>query len=220
MDTPRPPSRQVFFNHSRGMNTASNNEAVNMFQNATNAVNTLASNVATAANNIATNVSRNVGNLTANLASSANSVASNNGSSGGSGLLGVLLLGLFILAGIWVYMWWSGKTGKAEKEKEAEARPELPTMAPGAGASAVPAGPVVGKETWCFVGEDMTGRWCVRVPSASACVAERSFSTRSDCELVNASKLPLGVVGGAGTTMAPLAPNMPAASLARTGAAN
>jgi hypothetical protein len=39
------------------------------------------------------------------------------------------------------------------------------------------------KQTWCLVGEDMTGRWCIQVPGEGACDAERSFPTKNDCEM-------------------------------------
>jgi hypothetical protein len=53
-------------------------------------------------------------------------------------------------------------------------------------------------ESWCFVGEDLTGRYCVKVPSASSCEASRYFPTRSDCELQKANALPAGVVTASG----------------------
>lgn len=71
--------------------------------------------------------------------------------------------------------------------------------------------PAILSESWCFVGEDTTGRWCVRVPSSHACDPDRSFASRSDCELVTASSLPLGVVQQGGATMKPLGP-MPSMS--------
>ena len=60
------------------------------------------------------------------------------------------------------------------------------------------------EETWCFVGEDMTGRWCVRVPHRGACDAERSYSSKSDCQLTAASRMPLGVNMEGGARVAPL----------------
>lgn len=59
------------------------------------------------------------------------------------------------------------------------------------------------EETWCFVGEDMTGRWCVRVPHRGACDPERAYSSQSDCELTNASRLPLGTNMESGARVAP-----------------
>jgi hypothetical protein len=59
-------------------------------------------------------------------------------------------------------------------------------------------------ENWCFVGEDVTGRWCVKVPQPDACSPERLFSSRPGCELVPASPLPLGLVAKGGAAMNPL----------------
>ena len=57
-------------------------------------------------------------------------------------------------------------------------------------------------ETWCFVGEDNTGRWCVQVPLPSLCEPTRSYGGRSPCEMTLAQQLPIGVVtnGGIGKT--------------------
>lgn len=60
------------------------------------------------------------------------------------------------------------------------------------------------EETWCFVGEDMTGRWCVRVPHRKACDAERSYTSKSECQLTAASRMPLGVNLDGGARVAPL----------------
>ncbi len=61
------------------------------------------------------------------------------------------------------------------------------------------------KEHWCFVGEDLTGRWCVKVPHHSSCTPERIYTTRSECELVTASKSPLGIIGNGGADQTLLA---------------
>lgn len=58
---------------------------------------------------------------------------------------------------------------------------------------------------WCFVGEDLTGRFCVKVPSAELCPKGRAFATRDDCEMVKASPMPLTVQENRGTTAIPLA---------------
>lgn len=60
---------------------------------------------------------------------------------------------------------------------------------------------VAAPESWCFVGEDLTGRYCVRVPSSSACSPDRSYKSRSDCEMVPAHALPAGVIQDAGNRM-------------------
>ena len=53
-------------------------------------------------------------------------------------------------------------------------------------------------ETWCFLGEDDTGRWCVKVPVPSLCEPSRSYGGRDPCEMTLAQKLPLGLAGPPG----------------------
>jgi hypothetical protein len=62
------------------------------------------------------------------------------------------------------------------------------------------------KETWCFVGEDLKGRWCVKVPSEHSCDPNRTFPSEEDCSLVKASSMPLGVVQNQGASMMPIGP--------------
>lgn len=38
------------------------------------------------------------------------------------------------------------------------------------------------EQTWCLVGEDSTGRWCIQVPSKKACDGDRAFTTKNACE--------------------------------------
>jgi hypothetical protein len=47
--------------------------------------------------------------------------------------------------------------------------------------------------SWCFVGEDLSGRYCVKVPSEESCEAYRLFKSRDECELVTASHMPAGI---------------------------
>ena len=60
------------------------------------------------------------------------------------------------------------------------------------------------RETWCFVGEDFTGRYCIKVPSEDLCDAERSYRSREACTLVEASSMPGGVIQKGGAEMKPL----------------
>ncbi len=60
-------------------------------------------------------------------------------------------------------------------------------------------------ETWCLVGEDLVGRWCVAVPKPDLCPRERSFVNRSDCELTSANHMPAGLIQNNGASMLPLA---------------
>ena len=61
------------------------------------------------------------------------------------------------------------------------------------------------KESWCFVGEDLTGRYCVKVPSEKSCDADRVFGNRKDCELTPANHMATGIVKENGESMLPLA---------------
>ena len=57
---------------------------------------------------------------------------------------------------------------------------------------------------WCFVGEDLTGRWCVKTPEEGLCPKKRVFRSRSECEMKTASASPLGI-NQHDTTMIPIA---------------
>lgn len=59
-------------------------------------------------------------------------------------------------------------------------------------------------ESWCFVGEDLTGRYCVKVPSKSSCEPARTYTSRNECEMVPAQHLPAGIITKQGTGMLPL----------------
>jgi hypothetical protein len=37
-------------------------------------------------------------------------------------------------------------------------------------------------QTWCLVGEDLTGRWCVQVQNEKACDNDRTYTSRNECE--------------------------------------
>jgi len=50
------------------------------------------------------------------------------------------------------------------------------------------------RESWCFVGEDLTGRYCVKVPSPKSCTRDRLYYSRLDCELHLTNALPAGVI--------------------------
>ena len=38
------------------------------------------------------------------------------------------------------------------------------------------------EQTWCYVGEDAVGRWCVEVPTSASCDPDRTFSSKNGCE--------------------------------------
>jgi hypothetical protein len=60
------------------------------------------------------------------------------------------------------------------------------------------------RETWCLVGEDLNGRYCIRVPGPHSCTHERSFLSRDQCELTPAMHLPAGAVENGGLQLDPL----------------
>jgi hypothetical protein len=59
-------------------------------------------------------------------------------------------------------------------------------------------------ESWCFVGEDLTGRYCVKVPSAGSCDSSRTFQSRQDCEMVTGQHLPASIITKQGAGALPL----------------
>ena len=80
-----------------------------------------------------------------------------------------------------------------------------PSMMPPA--AVLPAAVHPDTESWCFVGEDLTGRYCVKVPSAKSCDAGRTYKSRQDCEMVSAQHLPAGVITKQGAGMLTLSGN-------------
>lgn len=38
------------------------------------------------------------------------------------------------------------------------------------------------EQTWCLVGEDMAGRWCIQVKSPAQCETNRTYKTKNKCE--------------------------------------
>lgn len=72
--------------------------------------------------------------------------------------------------------------------------------------------PTAPGETWCFLGEDNTGRWCVKVPLPSLCEPSRSYGGRDPCEMTLAQQLPLGLAGHNNTDKVSPGPPIPRAS--------
>ena len=139
-----------------------------------------------------------------------NSIAANVLNSGGVGSNGVwYLLGTLVILAVSVYGLYHygiivlpgsiSPSGALTPDGEPTAAPsELPQP------SKKPTAEGGFGENWCFVGEDLTGRWCVKVPNAAACSPERLFSSRPGCELVEASASPAGINKNGGATMTPL----------------
>lgn len=146
-------------------------------------------------NNLAMNIMETVSNNTRNVLNAANgTVTALNNSLGDTGApwfwISVVVL---LLAIVGVALW---KFGYFSATPSVFPIPTETVLTP-------PPKPLK-EETWCFVGEDMTGRWCVRVPHRGACDPERAYSSKSDCQLTAASRLPLGVNMEGGARVAPL----------------
>jgi hypothetical protein len=41
------------------------------------------------------------------------------------------------------------------------------------------------EQTWCLVGEDIAGRWCLQVQSPAGCEPSRTYKTKNQCERSN-----------------------------------
>jgi hypothetical protein len=118
---------------------------------------------------------------------------------------GIVLLAALVAVVIQYYMW-SASPWYADRALAAfNVWDWLPSNKP----AAMPAAPATtatrDMANWCFVGEDLTGRWCVRVPDERACDADRLFASRADCELVQGNALPAGIVQNNGVNMLSLA---------------
>lgn len=79
----------------------------------------------------------------------------------------------------WVLSYWYPENSVHSNEDETRSGPEtvkssLPAnSSPQAGSA---------EQFWCFVGEDMTGRWCTQVSSANMCPIERTYASKNECE--------------------------------------
>jgi hypothetical protein len=104
--------------------------------------------------------------------------------------LGVIVVALFILWILWGYLkeWLKSQLQDAVVSAPSKINPEEFT-----------------RGQWCFVGEDMTGRWCVKTPEEGLCPKQRVFQSRSECEMKTASASPLGINQHHDTTMIPIA---------------
>ena len=70
-----------------------------------------------------------------------------------------------------------------------------PAASPAAAATAIADIRAYKPESWCFVGENTLGRYCVQ---ADNCGPLDRYPSRETCELVEASALPLGITGEGG----------------------
>jgi len=100
-----------------------------------------------------------------------------------------ILIGIFVIAAILFWTLWRA------------ARPSAPPVPP----APPPDGGAPAHAPWCFVGADLTGRWCIKTPEAGLCPADRTFHSRAECEMKTASASPLGITQDHNTTMIPIA---------------
>jgi hypothetical protein len=101
-------------------------------------------------------------------------------------LLVLFLVGILICIAISAYLWFTVPSENKENPISVEASP---VPAPENKHKEKP----VLHESWCFVGDDLSGRYCVKVPSDAACTSDRIFLTRGDCELISGSHLVAGI---------------------------
>jgi hypothetical protein len=45
--------------------------------------------------------------------------------------------------------------------------------------------PASAEQTWCLVGEDMAGRWCIQVNNPKGCEPIRTYKSKNQCERSN-----------------------------------
>lgn len=134
--------------------------------------NTIVSNFARNFTNVANVVTTNVANV-ANVANVTESASK-------YGWI-LAVVGIFLLIGVMylIKMYW-GPTSPSEIISP----PPLTALS----------SPAPDKESWCFVGEDLTGRYCVKVPAAGSCEPSRTYVSRNDCEMTPAHHLPTKVL--------------------------
>lgn len=70
--------------------------------------------------------------------------------------------------------------------------PPPPPSSPGAKTLAETVG--APRETWCLVGEDLAGRYCVKVPGPQSCTHDRSYLSFDQCTLTPAMYMPAAVL--------------------------
>jgi len=113
-----------------------------------------------------------------------------------SSLTSYLYVGGLVIVVIVLLLGLLGYFTKGVKEKKENVA--IPVLMTGSAASAEEEngkkrGTERTKEAWCLVGEDVSGRYCVKVPSESSCVPDRTHRSQEECELTPASRMPLAL---------------------------
>ena len=114
--------------------------------------------------------------------------------------IGLFLVVILICIAIAIYLWLTVPSNDKEEpvpivtssSPDPRENTEGPMSTIARSLSEDNAKPVI-RESWCFVGEDLSGRYCVKVPSDAACTSDRIFLTRGDCELISGSRLVAGI---------------------------
>lgn len=75
--------------------------------------------------------------------------------------------------------------GKSSSSSSSAKSGELMGASQPSKADPVLEGPASAEQTWCLVGEDMAGRWCIQVPTPKHCEPIRSYKTKNQCERAN-----------------------------------
>jgi hypothetical protein len=104
--------------------------------------------------------------------------------SGSNNTLYLALVGLAIVGIIYIYVY---------NKKPETSTPYLSETGALHVTPQVPPTVVTSSHSWCLVAEDMSGRYCVKVPGPDSCEPGRTYSSQSDCELTPAMRLPAGI---------------------------
>lgn len=123
-------------------------------------------------------------NTALNVVNNAPSIPSNS-----NNILYLVLVGIAIIAIAYFYIY---------NKKTVASTPYLDESG---GLHVTPELPPVKQErvaSWCLVAEDMSGRYCVKVPGPDSCEPGRTYDSKQTCELTPAMHLPAGIQQNSG----------------------
>lgn len=125
-------------------------------------------------------------NTALNVVNNAPSIAS-----GSNNILYLALVGIAIVAIVYFYAYnkTAASTPYLDESGSLHVTPELPPPVKQERAAA-----------WCLVAEDMSGRYCVKVPGPDSCEPGRTYDSKQTCELTPAMHLPAGIQQNSGMT--------------------